>query len=252
MYPILLAATAIAGPVPSPVAAQGEDRFAACIALAEADPVRAIEEANSWQVGGGGILARQCLGLAFAAQGRWIPAMAAFEQAAREAERGRDGRAARLWVQAGNAALAGGEAPKGRAFLDTAIISGNLSGPEMGEAHLDRARALVALRQPKEARADIDAALNLVPEDPLAWLLSATLARREGDLLRASNNIAEAARRAPDDATVALEAGNIAVLDGKPDAARIAWEGAVKLAPGSAAGKSAAEALKQLGAAPAP
>ena len=247
----LFALAAVAAPFPPPAPAASEDRFASCIALTDKDPARAIEEATSWQVAGGGILARQCLGLAFAAQQRWVPAMTAFEQAAREAERGRDSRAARLWVQAGNAALAGGEAPKARAFLDTAIISGNLTGPELGEAHLDRARALVALRQTKDARADIDAALKLVPEDPLAWLLSATLARRDGDLTRASSAIAEAVKRAPDDATVALEAGNIAIMQGNPEAARTAWQGAVKLAPQSAAGQSAAEALKQLGAAPA-
>ena len=153
----LFALAAVAAPLPPPalLATAKEERFAACLVLTDTDPVKAIEEATSWQVTGGGILARQCLGLAFAAQQRWVPAMAAFEQAAREAERGRDSRAARLWVQAGNAALAGGEASKARAFLDTAIISGKLTGPELGEAHLDRARALVALRQTKDARADI-------------------------------------------------------------------------------------------------
>jgi tetratricopeptide (TPR) repeat protein len=217
------------------------------LSLVDKDPAKAIEEATSWQVTGGGLLARQCLGLGFAAQKRWLPAMAAFEQGAREAERNRDGRAARLWVQAGNAALAGGDAAKARGFLDTAIISGGLSGPEKGEAHLDRARTLVALRQPAPARADIDAALALVPQDPLAWLLSATLARRSGDLDRAGKDILEAVKRSPDDAQVALEAGNIALMKGEDAIARSNWEAAVKLAPGSAAGKSAAESLSRLG-----
>ena len=244
MFLALLAATAL----PPALLSGNEERFAACLLLAEKEPTHAIDEATAWQIAGGGVLAKQCLGMALAGQFRWGPASLAFEQAAREAERNRDARAARLWVQAGNAALAGGEAAKARAALDTAIISGNLTGPERGEAHLDRARVLVALRQTRDARADLNEAVKLVPQDPLAWLLSATLARREGDLARAGTDIVEAVRLAPDDARVAMEAGNIAALQGNSGAARVAWEGAVKLAPESVSGKAAAEALKGLGA----
>ena len=91
-------------------------------------------------------------------------------------------------------------------------------------------------------------ALKLVPADPLAWLLSATLARRTGDLARAQADIGEAMKRAPDDAAVALEAGNIAILSGAEAAARTAWAAAIKASPDSPAGKAAADALKRLGA----
>jgi tetratricopeptide (TPR) repeat protein len=245
MIPILFVAAAAAS-IPSSSADQS--RFAACVAAVETNPQKAIDEATSWQVVGGGILARQCLGLAFAAQSRWLPAMTAFEQAATEADRMRDGRAARLWVQAGNAALAATDAAKARGYFDVALVSGQLMGAEKGEAHLDRARALVALRQVSQARTDLDEAIKLVPEDPLAWLLSATLARRSGDMDRASTDIAEAIKRAADDPQVALEAGNIALMQGSETAARTAWTGAVKLAPQSAAGMAAAEALEQLDA----
>jgi tetratricopeptide (TPR) repeat protein len=227
-------------------AAAGEDRFAACVAMVDSNPDKAIEEANAWHMASGGVLARQCLGLAFARQERWVPALTAFEQAATEAERNRDGRSARLWVQAANAALAATDAGKARTYLDTAIVSGQLSGAEKGEAHLDRARALVALRQPAQARADLDEAIKLVPEDPLVWLLSATLARRMGNLDVAEKHIDEAVKRSPDDPQVALEAGNIALMQGYEAAARVAWEGAIKLAPDSVAGKAAAAALAQL------
>ncbi len=241
---LLLLAAEAATPSPS------ETRFAACVALSESDPAKALEEAGSWQVAGGGVLARQCAGLAYASQLRWLPAAIAFEQAAREAELKEDGRAARLWVQAGNAALAGGATAQARASFDSALASGRLTGAEAGEAHLDRARALVALKQEAPARADLDAAVKLVPADPLAWLLSATLARRAGDLTRARTDIAEAVRLAPDEASVALEAGNIAVLSGSDAAARTAWQAAVRAAPESPAGKAAAASLKQLDTSP--
>jgi Tetratricopeptide repeat len=233
-------------------ASEVELRFNACTALAATDPAKAEADANSWLIEGGGVAARECLGLAFAANNRWLPASTAFEQAATQAEREKDLRATRLWIQAGNAALAGGQAPRARGFLDTALASGQLVGEAKGEAHLDRARALVALRQTTAARIDIDAALKLVPADPLGWLLSATLARRTQDLARATADISEAVRLSPDDAQVALEAGNIAVMNGSPEAARLAWSAAVKNAPGSPASKAAAEALKQFEAAPKP
>ncbi len=242
---LLMAAAAAATPVSAPVSVN-EKRFADCVALVERDPAKAIEAAGNWRVEGGSILARQCLGLAYAAQQRWLPAMTAFEQAAQTAEAERDGRAGNLWVQAGNAALAASEAGKARTAFDAALASGQVKGAEAGEVHLDRARALFATGDARAARGDLDAALKLVPADPLAWLLSATLARKTGDLTRAQTDIAEAAKRSPDDASVALEAGNIAILSGANGAARTAWEAAVKNAPNSPAGKAAAEALKQL------
>jgi tetratricopeptide (TPR) repeat protein len=240
MILLLLAAAAV---TPSPA----EERFAACIALIEASPSKALEEAGSWQINGGGILAQQCAGVAYAALNRWIPAATAFENAAREAERDGDGRAARLWVQSGNAALAGGELVQARSAFDAALARGQLKGAEAGEAYLDRARVCVAQASLADARADIDKALNLAPNDPLAWLLSATLARRQNQLARASSDISEALKLSPDDASVALEAGNIAMLSGSETAARAAWEAAVKAAPQSSAGKAAAESLARLG-----
>ena len=50
----------------------------------------------------------------------------------------------------------------------------------------------------------------------------------------------------PDDASVALEEGNIAVLTDHADIARSAWQRAVKLAPDAPAGKAAAENLGRL------
>ena len=218
-------------------------RFEACAMLAETDPPRALADAGTWRIAGGGVLARQCEGLAYVTQKRWVPAAAAFEAAAREADTKADGRAAILWVQAGNAALAGNDPAKATAYFDAAMTRGQLTGEALGEAHLDRARARAALGDQKGARADLDLAVKHVPADPLGWLLSATLARKMNDLPRAQRDIEEAAKRSPDDASVALEAGNIAVLSGRDDAARTAWEAAVTLAPNSASAKAATESL---------
>jgi tetratricopeptide (TPR) repeat protein len=192
---------------------------------------------------------RACLGLALAGQNRFGEAAAAFEEAARVSELARTGESARYWAQAGNAWLAGEQPAKARAALDAALAAGTLQGLERGEATLDRARALVATGNAGAARVDLDAALVDAADDPLAWLLSATLARRSGDMSRAKADIAQALRRSADDAQVQLEAGNIAARDGNEAGAKAAWAEAARLAPDRPAGLSAARALTQFAAA---
>jgi tetratricopeptide (TPR) repeat protein len=222
--------------------------FESCVQLVAADPAKGVAQANDWHLHGGGTLARRCLGMAYAAQQSWPSAATAFEQAAREAEVSHEAQPSELWVQTGNARLAAGDAAGARVAFDSALARGELQGAALGEANLDRARASVAMNDLKAARTDLDFAVQRVPDDPLAWLLSATLARRQGDLNRAQIDIEQAAKRSPDDASVALEAGNIAILSGAVDAARAAWQGAVANQPGTPAADAAAANLKQLDA----
>ncbi len=240
-----LSLQAAAAPVPP---GQEPPRYAECMDLATGDPSQGVAAAGKWRLEGGGMLARQCLGVAYANQKRWPSAAAAFEEAARDAETAHDARSSNYWAQAGNAWLAAGEHVKARAALDAALASGHLSGLALGEARLDRARTLVAAGDADGARADLDRALLDARADPLAWLLSATLARRQGDLPRARTDIAEALKRAADDAQVQLEAGNIAASGGDEAGARAAWGQVLTLAPGSPTAESARKALAQFGA----
>jgi len=242
---ILLPLMFQAGSTPPPMLSPIEQRYHSCLALATSDPKAAEAEADRFRIAGGGASARQCLGMAYAQEARWNDAATAFESAAREADAARDGLASRYWAQAGNAWLAAGETTKAQIALTTAITAGTLDDTGRGEALLDRARAQVAAGRLPSARGDIDRALEAVPKDPLAWLLSATLARRMNDLPRAQSDIAEAVKLAGDDATVQLEAGNIAALSGDADGARTAWQTAAKLAPGTAIADNARAALAQ-------
>jgi len=242
LLPLLLAAAATpkAGP-----ADPAEARLHHCLARLRSDPAAAFADADGWRQEGGGHLAQQCAGLAHAAQQQWPLAAADFEHAAQDARTARDNRVGGYWAQAGNAWLAAGEPVKARAALDAAISAGTLTGLQLGEAQLDAARALVATGDVAAGRAALDRALASAGADPLAWLLSATLARRMGDLPRATHDIAEALKRSPDDASVQLEAGNIAALGHDEAGARRAWAAAARLAPDSDAGRAAAVALRQ-------
>ena len=109
---------------------------------------------------------------------------------------------------------------------------------------LTRAEAYVDMKDYQKAAADLDKAVTLWPDVPWGWLLKATLARRMGDLKSAEAAILEAGRREPEAADVQLEAGNIAMAQGRKDLARAAWTAASNGEPDSEAGKAAAAALK--------
>lgn len=223
-------------------------KFDQCHDTATDDPAQGIVDANEWLIQGGGFLARQCLGFAFAKNANFAAAATTFAQAAHEAETARDWRAANLWAQAGNAALAAGDAATARQHLDAALVQGRLTGLQLGEAYLDRARAAIAMQDWATARADLDAAARDAAQDPLVWLLSATLARRQNDLVRAQADIQQAAALAPRDAAIALEAGNIAAADQRLDAARASWQSAVTLGGTSDIARAAQDRLAQLAA----
>lgn len=237
---LLLSVQAAAGP-PAPA----RERWELCVERATGDPSAGLAEAERWRLAGGGFLAQQCRGMAYATAKRWTSAAEAFEAAAREAEVAKDNRTGKYWAQAGNAWLAAGDAAKARAALDAALATGALGGLELGEAHLDRARARVAAGDRQGARQDLDQAVVKAAADPMAWLLSATLARRMGDVPLAQQHIATAVELAGDDSAVQLEAGNIAASARDEAGAKAAWEKAVRLAPGSEPAAAAREALKQ-------
>ncbi len=234
---LLLAAAPAAAALPGDA-----ERYRACLASAGREPALAIPEATKWLGAGGGVPARHCLALAYLADRQYGPAALALEAAARAAEAAKDPHVMALWGQAGNAALAGGNANRASEYL-TVALNHQGSSEERAQVLIDRARALVELKLDKEARADLDAAIKLDPASPYGWLLRATLARRDGDLAAAETSILEAGRRAPDDADVTLEAGNIAAKQGKLALARQAWTATAAAAPGSPAAVAATEAL---------
>jgi tetratricopeptide (TPR) repeat protein len=236
VIPFLLALAAAA----QNPAAPGVD---SCAALVKTAPEKAVEMANDWRLKGGGLKARQCLGLAYAKLERWAPAATAFEQAAMEAEAAKDAGRADFWVQSGNSWLAAGDHAKARKAFDAALAIPALTAGLRGEVHLDRARASVAAGDLASARSDIDQGLKLVANDPFAWFLSSALALREEKIGRAKEDIAKAVSLAPDDADVLLQAGTVAGVSGEVVAAQSFYEKAALLAPGSAPGKAAQAAL---------
>lgn len=237
---------ASATPAPPQAKSPMDLRFNQCVDQATEDPGRGLLEANKWQIEGGGYLARNCLGFAYAELQNWAKAIPEFVLAAKGAEDADDDRAAIFWSQAGNAALASGDHPVALQYFGSALEQDTLTGLLKGEVHLDMARAFVALDQYDQAKAQFALVHDIVPEDPLGWLLSATLARRMGDLAAAKSDIAVAAKLVATDPAIALEAGNIAYEAGDMASAKSNWEQAVKFEPDSPSAKAATRYLAQL------
>lgn len=192
-----------------------QDRLTACLDQAGKDPATAIARASEWLAhahDAGRALPQQCLGQAYVSLLRWDAAHDAFI-AARDAALPSDSLTrARLGAMAGNAALAGGEPAVALADLGKAVGDATLAGNAAlaGSIGADEARALVALGRDSEAAEALAKDRAAAPQNAEAWLLSATLSRRMGDLKAAEAQIATAAALAKTDPAIGLEAGVIA------------------------------------------
>jgi len=227
-----------------------------CLAQVDEDADDAVDVAQAWLANGAKSPAEQaeaqlCLGLAQSRLEDWSAAETAF-LASRDASGADRQRRARLGAMAGDAALAAGANERALAALDAARAdAAGLSDPALTvPIALDRARALVALKRPDEAAAALAEARAAAPDNPEAWLLSATLSRRQGHLAEAQAQIVRAAELAPIDPAVGLEAGVIAMLAGREEPARKSWASVVAAAPDSPEAETAKGYLAQLPPAP--
>lgn len=233
----------------APAPALPPARLTACLDAAQADPTAAIPQAQAWLADANGLdraHAGHCLGVAQAESGRWKEAASAFITARDAVSQGNSRYRARLGALAGSSALAAGNSAEALTVLDAARGEAGAQGTLGGQIALDRAQALVALDRPAEAALALGEARVAIPVDPQAWLLSATLSRRQGELAAAQAQIEKAAALAPRDPAVGLEAGVIAALRGDDAAARQSFESVIALAPASEQASAAKAYLAQL------
>jgi len=227
-------------------------RLTLCLDQARKDPATAITTAGLWlneAHDAGRALPQQCLGQAYVSLLRWDAARTAFLAARDSALAGDYAVRARLGAMAGNAAIAGKDLVAALADLDKAAADAGLAGdkPLAGSIEADKARALVGLKRDAEASAALEQARADAPQDADAWLLSATLSRRGGDLKSAQAQIETAGGLDPKDPGIALEAGVIAELAGNEEAARKSWSAVVALAPDAPEAQTARTYLAETG-----
>ncbi|MFN6935663.1 MAG: tetratricopeptide repeat protein [Tsuneonella sp.] len=219
-----------------------------CLETARTDPARARDFASEWVARTQGLqraTGRHCLGVAAGALGDWPGAATAFLAARDEATDPQF--RARMGALAGSALLSLKRPSEALALLDTVRAEAPPDALLGGAIAQDRATALVALNRLPEAAEALAEARRLSPEDPHAWLLSATLARRQSDLATAQAHIEQAATIDPRDPAIGLEAGVIAALGGRGDAARQSFKSVIAAAPESPQAESARLYLEEVG-----
>jgi tetratricopeptide (TPR) repeat protein len=222
-----------------------------CLDAVAADPAAGLARSGQWLETAKGTdksLALRCRGSALVAMGHWDDAGATF-LAARDALPPEDGAGrARLGAMAGNASLAKGAPNLALGDFDKARADALAVGDKQlaGDIQVDRSRALVGLGREDEAAMALDEARSASPQNADAWLLSATLSRRQGNLIEAQAKIEQAGLLAPSDPEIGLEAGVIAMLSGREDAAKRSWQSVQTIAPGTPAAETATGYLAQL------
>ena len=261
-------ATQSANPAPASAPARpATSRYARCLAAARENPAAAITAARTWleqapatPVNPERGAAAQCLGQLLVDSGDYAGAETAFATSAEQVPAADIAARAALQAMAGNAALAGGKTDAALAWFEKALADPPSKAPSAeenasrGAVQIDRARALVAQNRLPEASGALEEAHRLAPNDPEGWLLSATLARRDKNFERAQRDIEVAASLAahgdPLAGQIGLEAGVIAMLDGREDAARKSWASVIALAAESPEALTAKGYLEQIGPAP--
>ena len=243
-------ALAPVGRAPSP-----SGSLQSCLRAAQDTPDDAIDLADAWLLAAKTMTmtersgASQCKALALSTQENWAEAAVQFAAARDQTPASEPGERARLGALAGNALVAAGAMAPGLTALNQAERDAQAAGDtkQRGELQIGRARALVTLGRLAEAGAALSAARTQAPGDYQAWLLSATLSRRQNRLADAQQQIERAAALMPVDPVVGVEAGVIAVLSGRDAAARRSWQSVIAVAPASPAATTAQGYLDQLG-----
>ena len=247
MPPRRPAPTAPATPPPAPPAdAAVEARYRSCVDQVRADAEAAVAAADAWRAQGGGLHARQCLGLALVASS--AGSRRRRRSSRRRARPRRRGSAPRRFLGPGGQCLGRGGPAAARARRRSTPLCWRRASPTGCAARsISTAPAPWSrLGNAAGARAEIDRALQLVPADPFAWYLSAALARRDNNLARAGIDIARARELAPDNPDILLLAGTLAGLAGNMEEAERIYRRIVAAAPDSDAGRAARESLATL------
>lgn len=245
VLPILAAASSPAG--------EAMSQRTECLQLAAHDPSAGEDAASEWFERAKGsdadqAAAQECLGTALANRGEWADAESAFLKARALAPEEAVTMRARLGAMAGNAALADERVADALASLDKAALDAGSAGDAAlaGGIAIDRARAMVSSGDMAGAAAALAEARGHNPADWEAWLFSATLARRQGNLVAAQQFIETAVDLRPVELTVGLEAGVIAALSGHDAAARKSWQSVIDAKPKSREAEAARAYLMQL------
>ncbi len=235
---LILAALSSAVFTNAPSSAQtgDEERYGACVTLAERVPDKAINIALAWQAEEGGVPARHCEALALFHLKEYAEAAARMMKLADDMRVGREmpvrggrrlvanaGLLADMYGQAANAWLLADEIVRAEDAVEVALALIPHDSPQGRELMVDRARIAAADQDYELALQDLETVLQLDSNRTDILVLIASAARGVGKYERADEALTAYFKSYPDSAAGLLELGNLRHAEGKPDEARAAW-----------------------------
>ena len=230
----------------SPLAARADElnharEYARCMGLAPSDPNDAFEMATAWKGLGGGATAEHCAAVALFYSGQAEYAARRLEVLAETIVAEPDFKG-QILAQAGQAWLLHGDAPRAEAALSEAVKL--LRGKPA--VMVDRAQARAAMGDYKGAVEDLTNAISADPKMADAYTFRASAYRYLDELGKARADIEAALTLTPDDPAALLERGIINRLDGNDAAARADWLRVLELDPDGEAGKLARANIEKM------
>lgn len=215
--------------------------YKTCLDLVRTRPKAALEKAGQWAGLGGGLAAEHCKAAAMDALGEHQTAAGMLEdlatggRATAEIKAGLLRQAAESWVKADQIERAMG--------VLTAAIGVNPNDPGLYE---DRALLKAGGNKVWDAVDDLNHALDLDPQRVSTLVLRAAAYRRLKSLDLAAADMDRAAKIDPKDPDLWLEAGNLALAQGRRDEARKDWMTVLQLAPDSGTADVARSNIEQM------
>ncbi len=213
------------------------------MALAQANPQKALETANAWRDQGGSDAAGHCAATALMGLNRYTEAAKGFEALAQNSSARPKTRAA-LLGHAGQAWLLGRDPNKAVDVLTRAITL----TPNDEALLVDRAQAKFDLQRYRGAVIDLDAAVAINPKLVDAYVFRASAYRRLDDLERAEADADKALSFDGAHPEALLERGMIQRLKGDKVAARRDWLTLMTVAPDTEAARIAKVNLDRMDA----
>ena len=215
--------------------------YARCMELAPSDPNDAFEMATAWKGLGGGDAAEHCAAVALLHSGQPEFAARRLEMLGETmvAEPEMKGQ---VLAQSGQAWLLAGDAPRAEAALTAAL--GLLKGKPA--VLIDRAEARAAMADYRGAVEDLTNAIAADPSRADAYAFRASAFRYLEEMGKARADIESALRLAPDDPAALLESGILHRLAGDDDAARRDWLRVLEIDPDGEAGRLARRNIEKM------
>ena len=224
------------------LAVDDQAEYQACMVLVERDPSGALDSAVEWEKQGGGDAARHCKALAMIRTGDVEGGALELERVAEAMPQLKAPLAAQLFAQAGQAWIKAGN--QQRALY--AQNQGLKLNPQDADLLVDRAMNYGAAGMYFEALDDLNAAIDLVPDDPAIYALRAAAYRQLDNPDLAEDNVEQALKISPSYPAALLERGYLRRAKGDLVGARTDWLTVIQVMPGTDIASEAQKNIEKL------